>query len=166
MRKKLMVRVLPGVELVFASPRRLSRVLIREDLPTLDRPTKATSGPTSAGYWAGVTALVTNSADVILITHLLVHGDPGEQLRIEIGRFARHTLAGLSVLDDLFHACGIQQQRYLILLASHEVQGCPIILCEGDRIFPDIDPQRLLQQQIMQKADVKCRSVLITRSYR
>ena len=41
--KKLMARVRPGVEETFASlePR---RVLMSEDLPTLERPRKATSG--------------------------------------------------------------------------------------------------------------------------
>ena len=46
---KLIDWVLPGVELVFAMPRRFSSLLIREDLPTLERPAKAISGRSSAG---------------------------------------------------------------------------------------------------------------------
>jgi len=35
-------------------------VLIKEDLPTLERPVKAISGKSAGGYWEGVTALLTN----------------------------------------------------------------------------------------------------------
>jgi len=57
--KKLMARVRPGVEETFASfdP---SRVLMREDLPTLERPRKATSGASKVretlGKWSGLMA--------------------------------------------------------------------------------------------------------------
>jgi len=52
---KLMVRVLPGVELTCAifSP---SRALIKLDLPTLDRPRKATSGASGGGKCSGAAA--------------------------------------------------------------------------------------------------------------
>src|SRR5215471_18001549 len=52
---KLMVRVLPGVELTCASfcP---SRELIRLDLPTLERPRNANSGGPSRGKTAGSAA--------------------------------------------------------------------------------------------------------------
>ena len=51
--------VLPGVEEVRTRLRRLMRRLMREDLPTLERPAKATSGRSPAGYWLGLTAEVT-----------------------------------------------------------------------------------------------------------
>src|SRR5205807_8169032 len=54
--KKLMLRVRPGVELVFATllP---SRELITLDLPTLERPRNAISGKSGAGNWrASLTA--------------------------------------------------------------------------------------------------------------
>jgi hypothetical protein len=41
--------------------------LIREDLPTLERPVKAISGKSSEGYWDGLTALLTNSADLMIM---------------------------------------------------------------------------------------------------
>jgi hypothetical protein len=41
--------VRPGVELVFTRRLRFTRVLIREDLPTLDRPEKAISGKIAGG---------------------------------------------------------------------------------------------------------------------
>jgi hypothetical protein len=67
MRKKLINWVRPGVALVFTRRLRFNRVLIREDLPTLERPVKAISGNTGAGYCSGLTALLTNSADFIII---------------------------------------------------------------------------------------------------
>jgi len=36
-------------------------------LPTFERPAKAISGKTSGGYWDVLTALVTNSADLMII---------------------------------------------------------------------------------------------------
>ena len=67
MRKKLISWVRPGVELIFTRRLRFKRVLIREDLPTLERPVKAISGKTAEGYWDGLTALLTNSADFMII---------------------------------------------------------------------------------------------------
>src|SRR5262245_48228408 len=55
--------VLPGVALVRANGWRTS-ALIRLDLPTFDRPTKATSGDRSRGKSAAPAALVTNSATI------------------------------------------------------------------------------------------------------
>jgi uncharacterized membrane protein len=57
--KKLMLRVRPGVELVRASlvP---TRELITLDLPTLDRPKKATSGIDGAGKWETSVAAAMN----------------------------------------------------------------------------------------------------------
>ena len=66
-RKKLIRRVFPGVELVCTSFLRLTSVLIRLDLPTLERPAKANSGNSAGGYCDGWTALVTNSADLIFM---------------------------------------------------------------------------------------------------
>ena len=62
-----MSRVRPGVELVFTNRLRWMRVLIREDLPTLDRPANAISGKLAGGYWDGLTALFTNTADFTII---------------------------------------------------------------------------------------------------
>ena len=59
--KKLIVRVRPGVELTCAifAP---TSALIRDDLPTFDRPAKAISGKSGAGNRRGSAALRTNSA--------------------------------------------------------------------------------------------------------
>ena len=48
--KKLILRVRPGVELVFASFAPTSE-LITLDFPTFDRPRKAISGSVGAGNW-------------------------------------------------------------------------------------------------------------------
>ena len=45
--------VRPGVELVFTRRLRFTRVLIREDFPTLDRPVKAISGKSRRGIVGG-----------------------------------------------------------------------------------------------------------------
>jgi len=65
--KKFISWVRPGVELVFTRCLRLTRVLIRLDLPTFERPAKAISGRATAGYWEGLVALVINSADFIIM---------------------------------------------------------------------------------------------------
>ena len=65
--KKLISWVRPGVELVFTRRLRFKSVLISEDLPTLERPAKAISGKSVEGYWDGLTALLTNSADFMII---------------------------------------------------------------------------------------------------
>ena len=64
-KKKLINCVRPGVALVRARRLRFTKVLIREDLPTLERPMKAISGNLLEGYWEGFTALLINSADWI-----------------------------------------------------------------------------------------------------
>jgi hypothetical protein len=55
-RKKLIDCVRPGVELVRAKPFTPTKLLIRLDLPTFERPAKTTSGRLSfgndSGYWA------------------------------------------------------------------------------------------------------------------
>ena len=45
----------------------LTRVLIRLDLPTFERPANAISGYFTGGYWSGLTALVINSADFMFM---------------------------------------------------------------------------------------------------
>ncbi len=62
-----MSRVRPGVVLVFTNRLRSMRVLIREDFPTLDRPANAISGKIAGGYWDGLTALFTNTADFTIM---------------------------------------------------------------------------------------------------
>src|SRR5262252_9849938 len=64
--KKLMLRVRPGVELVRANlvP---TRELITLDLPTFERPKKATSGTDGAGKWEASVAAAMNR-DKTLIT--------------------------------------------------------------------------------------------------
>src|SRR5438309_10273637 len=57
--KKLMLRVRPGVELVHASLVPTSE-LITLDLPTLERPRKATSGMVGAGKWEESVAAARN----------------------------------------------------------------------------------------------------------
>src|SRR6202040_4298920 len=59
--KKLMLRVRPGVELVLASFAPTSE-LITLDLPTFDRPRKATSGSRGAGKWPASIADIMNRA--------------------------------------------------------------------------------------------------------
>ena len=68
--------VRPGVELVRARPRVPSKLFIKLDLPTLDRPVNATSGSRSAGNCSGEVALLTNCALVIfnLVAGNLVAG--------------------------------------------------------------------------------------------
>ena len=60
-----MLGVRPGVLEVRASPFRISKEFINEDLPTFERPRNATSGRPSLTQWAGAKALFTNSAEVI-----------------------------------------------------------------------------------------------------
>src|SRR5689334_2955893 len=57
--KKLMERVRPGVELVFAILAPNSE-LMTLDLPTFDRPRNATSGKAGAGNWCTAVAEVIN----------------------------------------------------------------------------------------------------------
>ncbi len=59
--------VLPGVTEALASALRSASRLIREDLPTLDRPMKANSGNAQFGHDARVGALVSKTADLIFI---------------------------------------------------------------------------------------------------
>ena len=57
--------VLPGVELVLANFFLFTRVLMREDLPTLDLPAKAISGLSDTGYWLSLKALIINSTSIL-----------------------------------------------------------------------------------------------------
>src|SRR6185436_12201476 len=57
-----MVWVRPGVLLKKASFLRLARALIALDLPTFERPAKASSGPASGGKSAGFAAELTKRA--------------------------------------------------------------------------------------------------------
>ena len=66
-RKKLIVWVLPGLELVLARFFRLTSALIKEDFPTFDLPAMAISGKFSGGYSEGLVALLMNSADMTLM---------------------------------------------------------------------------------------------------
>jgi hypothetical protein len=68
-RKKLIVCVRPGVELVRANPRELVSAFSKLDLPMFERPQKATSGRLSWGKSSGCFALLTNRAELILTTH-------------------------------------------------------------------------------------------------
>ena len=52
--KKLIVVVLPGLAETFTRPLRLKSLFISEDLPTLERPAKDTSGLTQGGSCEGV----------------------------------------------------------------------------------------------------------------
>src|SRR6187200_1385907 len=62
MRKKLMDCVRPGVELVRAKPFTPSRLFITLDLPTFERPRKATSGRLSRRNDSGEVALAMKRA--------------------------------------------------------------------------------------------------------
>ena len=59
--------VLPGTNEIFASPFLRTKVLISDDLPTLDRPIKAYSGRLSLGNLSIRVLLIRNSAFVIFI---------------------------------------------------------------------------------------------------
>src|SRR5687768_5315655 len=67
MRKKLMLCVRPGVLEVRANPFLRSNELMSEDLPTFERPKKAISGLPSVTQCRFSNALLTNSAEMILI---------------------------------------------------------------------------------------------------
>mmetsp|Transcript_32324 Transcript_32324/g.39133 ORF Transcript_32324/g.39133 Transcript_32324/m.39133 type:complete len:266 (+) Transcript_32324:78-875(+) len=64
-RKWLMVCVFPGVLEIFANFPLLVSILIKDDLPTLERPMTANSGLVSLGHWLYFTLLVMNSACLI-----------------------------------------------------------------------------------------------------
>src|ERR1700733_4400777 len=72
-----MLRVRPGVELVLASFAPSSE-LITLDLPTFDRPRKATSGSTGAGKWPASIADIMNRAKTRM-----------KQCAVSIGKSAR-----------------------------------------------------------------------------
>ena len=57
----MMVAVLPGVALTRARALRLTSLLIREDLPTLDLPEKTISGAVHLGSWSFLPAANSNS---------------------------------------------------------------------------------------------------------
>jgi hypothetical protein len=58
--KKLISLVRPGVFEILARPSLFVRRLIKEDLPTLDRPMKANSGKSGARHLSKLIALVLN----------------------------------------------------------------------------------------------------------
>jgi len=69
MSKKLISWVLPGREETIAISFFLpDNIFIREDFPTLDRPTKANSGKLGAGHLSSLAALVSNSAEWICMS--------------------------------------------------------------------------------------------------
>ena len=68
--------VLPGVELVLANFFLFTRVLMREDLPTLDLPAKAISGLSDSGYWLSLKALIRNSTSILTQTRRYFHQGP------------------------------------------------------------------------------------------
>ena len=65
--KKLMVRVLPGLELTLASALRPTIRFMSDDFPTFERPAKAISFTPAEGYWGGLAAEVINSAYFMII---------------------------------------------------------------------------------------------------
>ena len=75
MEKKFNAWVRPGVELVLASPLTLSRLFMRLDLPTFERPMNAISGRRPLGIDSGVAALAIKLAFLIFIR------GPGGDLR-------------------------------------------------------------------------------------
>ena len=60
MAKKLIVVVLPGLEETFTRSLRPNNLFMSEDLPTLERPTKAISGRSLLGSCSAVPALIVN----------------------------------------------------------------------------------------------------------
>ena len=73
--------VLPGVELTLAMDFLPSKVLIKELLPTLERPEKATCGIGSLGNWESLPALMRSDTKFVLIFIQL------PQMRAEIDDF-------------------------------------------------------------------------------
>ena len=71
MRKWLTTLVFPGVEDVIASFRLPHRVLMREDLPTLDLPMKANSGNFLFGFCETRVLLPAKTASEIFIIRIL-----------------------------------------------------------------------------------------------
>ena len=61
-----MVCVLPGVEDVFAKFFLVTSILMRDDLPTFDRPMNANSGKPVVGDLSGLVLLMTNSAFLMI----------------------------------------------------------------------------------------------------
>ena len=57
-----MVAVFPGVPLVLAKDFLLTNLFINDDLPTLDRPEKTTSGIVDSSNWSNLPYDVKNSA--------------------------------------------------------------------------------------------------------
>ena len=74
MMKWLMSIVLPGVADVIASLGLWVSMLIRLDLPTLERPMNAYSGNPVCGQWSMRVLLMTNSALLISISLSLFRG--------------------------------------------------------------------------------------------
>jgi hypothetical protein len=66
MAKKLISWVRPGLLETLTSLLRCKRQLIKEDLPTFERPAKAISGGPTGGYPLGFTAAVKKSEFLIL----------------------------------------------------------------------------------------------------
>src|SRR2546425_5551638 len=88
-----------------------------------------------------------------------VHGDPAQQLGIEVGRFLRHHFAGRRDFHHLLDVAGIQQKRNLRAPAVHGI--------ERRRRFPFVrqvrlgrhrlrrDSQRRLQDSFVQQHHVQ-----------
>src|SRR5258706_15866246 len=104
-----MVWVRPGVLLVYARRLRASRALIALDLPTLERPAKASSGGPGGGRSAGRPAAARNSAcekvfireREILIKSRLSHRERGAGMIRELALGAAAVLlAGSAVAQD------------------------------------------------------------------
>src|SRR6267154_4826182 len=109
--KKLMLRVRPGVELVRASLVSTS-VLITLDLPTFERPRKATSGRLGAGKWAASVAAAMNRAITLMgSSQFLVLGSqfPCLQCAMRHGKLA--SVDGTSALTELL----AQSERLMLV---------------------------------------------------
>lgn len=113
-RKKLINCVRPGVALVFTRRFRLTIVLIKDDFPTLDRPTNAISGKVGGGYCEGFTALLINSADRIIIgfnvsncinDHYEAPKSPTPSDRIQI------VFESVHAIGDIFHGVCIGKSK-------------------------------------------------------
>ena len=68
-----MVWVLPGVDDVLARFLRCVSILIKDDLPTFERPIKANSGLSGMGHLLTCVLLIINSADVISMCFCLIN---------------------------------------------------------------------------------------------
>ena len=105
-RKKLIVCVRPGEELVRANPREFVSTLIKLDLPMFERPQNAISARWSWGKSSGCFALLTNRAERTLTIYSATEGratqsmQPGNILARRRFQFHRSFCQSVDAVSD------------------------------------------------------------------